>query len=133
MSIPATLTAASLLGLLLLALAWRCVQARQAKLKEPPADAAAADARVEHAMRVMANFSEYVPILLVLLAGLELGGMPDWLTFGLAGALVLARLLHAWGFSRSPGASFGRFYGTLLTWIVLLIASGTGLYSVLAG
>jgi uncharacterized membrane protein YecN with MAPEG domain len=43
-----------------------------------------------------------VPILLVLLLLLELGGSRPWLLHGLGAAILLGRVLHAAGISRSP-------------------------------
>jgi uncharacterized protein len=50
----------------------------------------------------------------VLLALLEL----SWL-WSLGGVLLIARVLHAIGLSSGSGYSFGRFWGTSLTWVVL--------------
>ncbi len=136
MPIPATLMAASLLGFVLLVLAWRCValRIRLAKL-EGAADAdearAAAEEALEHRGRVMANFTEYTPFLLIQLAALELGGIPTGTAFLLAGLIVLARAMHAWGYGRSSGRSFGRYWGTLLSWILLAGQSLYGLYCLL--
>jgi len=38
--------------------------------------------------------------------------------------LLLARVLHALGLSGSAGVSFGRFWGILLTWALLLVLAG---------
>ena len=38
--------------------------------------------------------------------------------------LLLARVLHAVGLSGSAGVSFGRFWGILLTWAILLVLGG---------
>lgn len=77
---------------------------------------------LEQAIRVHGNFVEYVPLILILLLLLELGGLaPLWLhPMGIA--LTLGRILHAWGLSTSPGESFGRAVGTGLTWATLLVA-----------
>ncbi len=73
------------------------------------------------AVRVQANFVEYVPMTLLLLSFAELNrSLPPW-GLHLAGAgLLLARLMHAFGLGREAGRSFGRFYGTALNWFVLL-------------
>ena len=77
---------------------------------------------LEQAIRVHANFVEYVPLILILLLLLELGGLaPLWLHL-MGIALVLGRVLHAWGLSTSAGESFGRAAGTALTWGTLLVA-----------
>ncbi len=77
-------------------------------------------------IRVHANFVEHVPIALLLLALLELSGLPAPWLWGLGGALLLARVLYAAGLSRSGGYSFGRFWGTALTWLVLLLMALAG-------
>lgn len=79
-------------------------------------------------IRVHANFIEYVPMALLMLALLELGGLPPWLLWLLGAALLLARVMHAAGFSRRPGYSFGRFWGTAVTWGVLLAMALAGLW-----
>jgi hypothetical protein len=79
-------------------------------------------------IRVHANFVEHVPIALLLLALLELAGLPAAWLWGLGGVLLLARVLHAVGLSRTAGASFGRFWGTALTWLVLLVMALAGVW-----
>jgi uncharacterized membrane protein YecN with MAPEG domain len=37
-------------------------------------------------------------------------------------ALVVGRVLHAWGLSGNPNESFGRAAGITLTWLTLLAA-----------
>lgn len=90
------------------------------------------DPQLARAIRVHGNFVEHVPFALLLLGLLELCGLAAaWLLiFG--GALLVARLLHAVGLSRSSGASFGRFYGTALTWLVLLAMAAAGIWRAIA-
>lgn len=79
-------------------------------------------------IRVHANFVEHVPLALLMLALLELGGLsPPWLWL-LGAGLLLARVMHAASFSRRPGYSFGRFWGTAITWGVLLAMALAGLW-----
>ncbi len=72
-------------------------------------------------IRVHANALENLPLALLLLLLLELGQtQPLWLhVFGCT--LLLARVLHAVGLSRSSRTSFGRFVGTALTWGLMLV------------
>ena len=77
------------------------------------------DKRLMRKIRVHANFVEYVPVALLLLALLELSGLSAIWLWSLGGTLLLARVLHAIGLSLRSGYSFGRFWGTLLTWGVL--------------
>ena len=86
------------------------------------------DTRLLRRMRVHANFIEYVPIALLLLALLEVCGLDARAVWALGGTLLLSRLLHAWGLSSTGGVSIGRFWGTLLTWLVLVVAALAGVW-----
>lgn len=112
---------AGLLGLLFLALSWRVVQLRR-RYKTGLGDGGFPD--LSRAIRVHGNFVEYVPMTLVLLAILETGAnLSPLVLHALGAALFVARLFHAQGLTASGGASFGRFTGTLLTWVTLLAVS----------
>lgn len=78
-------------------------------------------------MRVQANFIEYVPLGLLLLALLELSLLPAGWLWLFGSVLFTGRCLHAYGFSRSAGRSFGRFAGTLLTWTDLIVMALAGI------
>ena len=86
------------------------------------------DAVLNRKIRVHGNFVEHAPIALLLLGLLELCGLQAvWLwTFG--SALLLGRTMHAIGLSGSGGYSIGRFWGTALTWLVLLAMAIAGLW-----
>jgi uncharacterized membrane protein YecN with MAPEG domain len=76
------------------------------------------------AIRAHGNTIETVPIALLLLLLLELGGAPAWTLHGLGVALVLGRLAYAQGLLvHGGGPSAGRMWGTLLTWLVQLAAA----------
>jgi uncharacterized membrane protein YecN with MAPEG domain len=77
------------------------------------------DAELARWIRVQGNFIEYVPLVLLLLALLEISGAPRaWLLAG-GSALFVGRVLHAWGLSRPSGGLIGRIVGIALTWAVL--------------
>ena len=79
-------------------------------------------------IRTHGNFIEHAPFALLVLALLELCGLaPAWV-WGFGSALLLGRVLHALGLSRSGGYSFGRFTGTVLTWLVFLAMALAGLW-----
>lgn len=85
------------------------------------------DPLLQRRVRAHANFIEQVPMALALMALLELCGLaPAWL-WAMGAALLLGRILHALGLSRSAGYSFGRFAGSLLSWSVLLVGAVAGL------
>ena len=130
MHAPITALWAGLLGLLLMFLSGRVVNARNG---EKILFGDGGSLVLQRHIRVHANFIEYVPLALVLLLALELNGASPRLLNLLGGSLLVARLLHAFGLSRSAGTSVGRFAGTVATWLVITAESGLALYSYWAG
>jgi uncharacterized membrane protein YecN with MAPEG domain len=121
---------AALSAILLLVLAGRVVlQRRRSKIGLGDGG----DSALQQCMRVHANAVEYLPLALILLLLLELRGIPAPWLHGLGISLVVGRVLHAWGFSRRKGVSFGRFVGTLVTWLVLLTMAAMLLVHALPG
>lgn len=117
---------ASLLALIIMFLAYKVVVFRKTK-KIGLGDNG--DESGQLAIRTHANAVEYIPMIVILMGLYEVnGGSP--MIINIIGALaVVARILHAFGLSKSAGVTFGRFYGTLITWIVILILCGLNLYS----
>lgn len=108
---------AALSSLMFLYLAWLItVQRKQKKIGLGDGG----DIELQRAIRVQANFIEYVPLTLLMLLLAEQQGHSNLLVHGFGLALIFSRVLHASGLSRSGGYSFGRFYGTLGTWLVMI-------------
>lgn len=123
MILPITLTIAGAAALINLWLAWRVSQKRLSE-KVPLGDGG--DAGITARMRAHANFVEYTPFVLILIALIEMAaGTSMWL-WAVGVTFVLGRLLHAFGMDR-PAPNALRIAGILATWIVLL---GLGLYAV---
>lgn len=80
------------------------------------------------AIRVHGNAVEYVPALLAALAVLAAVGASQWVVHAVGALTLVGRLLHAFGLSRNPGVTRGRFIGTLMTFIAFLVAAGALLY-----
>ena len=78
---------------------------------------------LERMIRVFGNHAEFVPIGLILLIALEFVQAPVWYCHAVGLTLLLGRVLHAMGLSRTAGASAGRAGGTLLTLVSLLLSS----------
>ena len=75
-------------------------------------------------IRAQANFVEYVPMALILMMLVETASIgPRWLIIAMGATLVVARILHAQGILSKPGQSAGRFIGTNLTGLVLLVGA----------
>ncbi|MBC7752283.1 MAG: MAPEG family protein [Candidatus Saccharibacteria bacterium] len=72
-------------------------------------------------IRAHGNFSEYVPLILILIGILELSHLPSILLHVLGATLVIARLLHGYALSFKESFKFGRFWGTALTFMLLLV------------
>lgn len=72
------------------------------------------------AIRAHGNAAEYVPLALVLMLVLELNQTWPWLLHVFGIALLLARLYHAQGLSKTPGYSRGRSIGAAATLLVIL-------------
>lgn len=108
----------ALTALLLLALAYMVVRLR---LKHKIGLLDGGEKTIAVAMRAQANALETaLPVLLLLMVA-ELNGAYAAFLHVCGIGFLLSRVLHAWGFVQaSGGMHFGRYYGTLLTWIVLL-------------
>lgn len=83
--------------------------------------------RLLRAIRVHANFCEYMPwaYMLLLVFDMTGSGSTNWI-HGLAGTLFFARLIHAIGLHSKDGTPvyiFGRAFGTIITWAVMLLTA----------
>lgn len=113
---------AALLSLLFIALSFRTIRLRR---RHRIAVGDGDNAELRRAMRVHANFAEYVPLALLLVFFVEAGGAPILLVHLLGGALLCGRVLHAWGVSQ-PRENFRyRVSGMVLTFGVMAAAGLT--------
>lgn len=116
---------AGALAILYLALSYRVVQQRGHGVSLGDGG----DQELLRRIRGHGNFAEYVPFILLMLAMLEIGGVtPPWLLHLLGATLLVARLLHGISLSYTQKWKFGRFYGTLLTFILLLVVGALCLW-----
>ncbi|HEY1606964.1 MAG TPA: MAPEG family protein [Allosphingosinicella sp.] len=116
MILPMTLTMAAALTLLNIWLAKRVSQLRVAhRVSVGDGGSEPLIAR----MRAQANFVEWAPFFLILLAGIELArGEPIWV-WVLAALFAVARILHALGMDRPHGNKF-RMIGMIGSTLVML-------------
>lgn len=82
-------------------------------------------------IRVQANAAEYIPLVLLLLFILEINHASNILLQIIGASLFGGRILHAYGLNKTSAPSFGRFVGTILTWISLLSATIGCIYLIL--
>ena len=97
---------ASILAILYIALTFKVIGLRR---KHLVGIGDGENTELAKAIRVHGNFSEYVPIALILFAAFELNGGSAQMLHLLGGLLVTARFLHAIGLSKSIGTSWQRF------------------------
>ena len=79
--------------------------------------------RLRSAIRAHANFAEYVPIIVLMVAMLEMFGLPALTVHLLMAALLIARLLHPLGMYVGPHTlqfQICRVGGIALTVLVLI-------------
>ncbi len=108
------------LGLVFVYLSIRVIRARR---QEQVALGDGDNPRLRRAMRVHANFAEYVPLALILIAFAELQGQPVVLVHTLGIALLVGRLIHAFGVSQENETYRYRTAGMWLTFIAIAAAS----------
>ena len=88
------------------------------------------DPEVLRRMRGQANFAEYVPLIVLMMAFLEMRHVGALPLHAIGITLVVARLLHGVALSFTSKWWFGRFFGTLLTFVLLIVC---GLWCVVLG
>ena len=117
---------AALLGFLLVYLSIRVIRLRR---RFKVAIGAGGEASIERAARVQANFSEYVPMTLILLLLAELQGGEPLVLHGIGLALLIGRISHGYGVSQVAENYRWRTLGMLLTFFAIIsgaVATLTG-------
>jgi uncharacterized membrane protein YecN with MAPEG domain len=120
--LPVTLTIAGAAALIAI---WLGIRVGQVRGRTKISIGDGGDAALIARMRAQANYIEYAPFFLILLALVELaygGDTLDWANTALwaAGILfIIGRILHPFGLDR-PGMNLFRTAGILLTWLPLL-------------
>ena len=84
---------------------------------------------LQRRIRVQGNFTEYVPMALLLFMFVELQGWPHWLVHGLYLVLLAARLLHAYGIAQEPEDIRFRATGMATTALLFVVAAVLLLYT----
>ena len=92
--------------------------------------------KLRSAIRAHGNFVEYVPLVVLMVAMLEMSGLPAVQVHLLMGALLVARLLHPLGMYVGPRTLQFQIYrvgGITLNWLVLVAAAVLLLWRFLPG
>jgi uncharacterized membrane protein YecN with MAPEG domain len=116
---------AGLLGILLLVLSYNVSRQR---LGNKVAIGDGGVPALQRAIRAQANLTEYAPLALILLAGIEAQGFSGRIVHFLGILLLAGRLLHGFGLTRSAGPSAPRAMGASLTWLMILLAAGLAIF-----
>ncbi len=128
MIVPVTAVFAAVIGLLLLVLSAQVVKFR---LKYRMGLGVNDDRDFESAVRAHANLVEYAPIGLIMLGIAELNGVSSTLIYWTGMALVVGRILHAFGMINGRGGPHkARMIGIVLTWLAILVAAVLLLWNV---
>ena len=117
-AVPITAITTALLALMLLVISVRVTMLRRRK-KVSFLDGGDADLRV--AIRVQGNFTEYVPMLLILMGLIEAMHFSPAVVYVFGAALIVARAAHALGLY--SGRFPARALGAGGTWLLLLIGA----------
>ncbi len=122
--LPIALTAAAAAALINIWLGWRCGQVR---LAEKILMGDGGNHRLVCRMRAHANFAEYTPFVLILIALIELAaGTTLWL-WAVMVIYMVARIAHAIGMD-ADYPSKARQFGIMVTMLVLLGLAGYGVW-----
>lgn len=122
--LPITLTIAGAAAILNI---WLAARAARVRMKEGVFVGDGGNALLLARMRAHANYVEYTPFVLILLALVELGGgRSSWL-WAISIAYIVGRLLHPFGIERGD-ANWMRGAGILATMAALLALAGYALY-----
>ena len=81
------------------------------------------DTALRCAIRAHAHFAEYVPIIALMAAMLEMSGLAAIKVHAVMAALLVGRLLHPLGMHAKPGTllfTVGRVCGTVITTLVMI-------------
>ena len=107
--------------LLLVVLSFRTIFTRK-RLKVSFGDGG--NAELTAASRAFGNAAQYVPPCLAILILMALTGFQPVWVHAVGGAMLLGRVLHAWGLSQTKQPSFGRMSGMILTQLALIFGAG---------
>ncbi|MFD1216453.1 MAPEG family protein [Microbulbifer celer] len=129
LAIKVTALYAGICALLVIALAYRVVAFRRG---EKVGLGSGGHHMGQVAVRAHANAIEYVPLALILMMIAEINGLSAVWLHCLGATFVLARLMHAVGLVSGKGGYHpGRFGGTALSWLVILILAVINIVSAL--
>jgi uncharacterized membrane protein YecN with MAPEG domain len=122
MILPVSLTAAAAAAFINL---WLGIRVGQVRTSEKVSVGDGGNEKVIRRMRAQANFTEYTPFVLILIALIEVAtGTSTWLWAAMA-VYMLARIAHAFGMD---GVARARQVGIMLTLLIMAGLAGYAVY-----
>ncbi len=79
--------------------------------------------QLSQAIRAFGNATEYVPAGLIALVALAVVGAPPLVVHAAGLTLLIGRVAHALGLSRTGGASLPRAAGVIMTWLAYILGA----------
>ncbi len=127
MPVPVTAFVAAICALLLLLTAIDTVRQR---IRAKAAFGDAGDAKLISASRSHGNLAEHAPIVILLLAFLELAHAWHMGLMAIGALFLFGRVMHIWGLYLPANTKppLPRSLGVIITWLTLAILSGWTLY-----
>jgi uncharacterized protein len=111
---------AAFFGLMLVYLSFRVIKQRRSTMVSlGDGD----DPTLRKAIAVHSNFSQYVPLALLLITFVELNHASAYLVHGLCAALLIGRIAHAYGLAQPNQIMKLRRLGMVLTFSAIIIAA----------
>ena len=126
MILPVTLVIAAAAGLINI---WLATRASAVRIKDKVEMGDGGNPLLLARMRAHANFTEYTPFVLILIALIELARGPSPWLWGVGAIYLLARVAHAFGMERPVPNPF-RLTGILVTLLTLL---GLSVWAIVIG
>ena len=114
--IPITAVFVGILAVMLAVISVRVTRMRQRK-KISLSDGG--DKEMTAAIRAQGNFTEYVPMALIVMGLLESAGTKHWVIYVFGALLVAARIAHAYALYTNFFPA--RVFGTATTWALIAI------------
>ncbi|MDH5178126.1 MAG: MAPEG family protein [Gammaproteobacteria bacterium] len=116
--LPITSLVALPLTLLIIGLAYRVVLLRRS---EKVGVGSGNSKPLALAMAAHSNAIENVPLALILFAMAEFKGVNSIFLLVTGILFVIGRGLNAWGVGNHANYSVGRYYGTVITWLIMIV------------
>ncbi len=127
MQLPITLLYAALLAIFALALSFKAGGFR-GKTGISVLFGYPANMELAEKVRRHQNFLEYVPMLLIVMAAIELNGGSSTFLYVVGALLIVVRIAHAVGLKYDNMGHPGRLVGAAGTALLTLVTSGYGLW-----